>query len=180
MVDDLVVYPKSFFWTGNGELEDLTILTPGVTWLGQFEDRLSTDPLPWRMHLFHLGRAFTSGEELTISFSETWFDRDYFFNPITRVRARHSGIEYINIAVRFPASLRTYSATEMRWTMNTGPPRAVRTVDSAIDTWLGTSVRQPSAGITYGWQWKSQLYDGELAPESPSEAETPAIPGQAG
>jgi hypothetical protein len=161
LADDVLVYPRSFSWTGDGDLEDVTCLVPGHKWLGIVNAPLADDPPQWQTHLFYLGKAASKGEELTVANSETWFDHGYFFSPFVRSKARQAHLEYIEIAVRFPSRLEVYGLSEMRWSGSGGRPRVIRKNEPTADVWHGFRIKNPVPDDAVGWRWQSHLYDGE-------------------
>ncbi|HEY4810789.1 MAG TPA: hypothetical protein VIH71_06995 [Solirubrobacteraceae bacterium] len=162
LADDLLVYPRSFSWTGDGDLEDVSCLVPEHKWLGIVDVPLVGDPPQWQTHLFYLGKSTSKGDELTVANSEIWFDRDYFSNPFIRARVRQAHLEYIEIAVRFPPTLEVYDLAEMRWSNgSSGRPRVARKVEPVADMWHGFRIRNPAINEVIGWRWQSRLYDGE-------------------
>jgi hypothetical protein len=167
MADGLVVYPKAFGWTGSGWLESVRMHTSGAEWLGLRPADQRAPSARWAYHLFFLGRPLNRGEGLELQYSETWFDRDYFFSPFLRAKTPNPGQREARIAIRLPAALKPTELSEMEWgptdsvgVEDAGQPTRMRELEHLPGKWHGIRIRQPVAGTTYGFTWRSALYEG--------------------
>jgi hypothetical protein len=167
-VDGLVSYRKPFGWTGSGEHERVVVHTPGAEWLGLRLGIGGDAKSRWSYHLFHLGGPGRRGDEIVLSYSETWIDRQYFFSPFLRIVTANDHQDYLEVAVRLPEALKPSGLSEMVWDPDDAPgedaitgPRRVREVKHYVPgTWYGLHVPHPIPGKSYGLAWRSAVYDG--------------------
>jgi hypothetical protein len=139
--------------------------------LGTFPANGPTKQARWESRLFYLGRAFDADDEITLRYSETWFDREYFFGHFLRVNILGSGQEFAEVGVRLSSVLCPTYIAEMEWgarltdnPSDVGPPRRVQQLEVRPDEWQGIQVPRPVRGKSYGLSWRSGVYDGEPSP----------------
>jgi hypothetical protein len=113
----------------------------------------------WNVHLIHLGRMYSRGDEFQVRFTNLTVDQSRSFTPFNALLANHPDLKRLSFECDLPdvPGLRAYAAI---WDRSVEPPRRrdIEELERDPDGLFRHTFSSLSPGAAYGISWVD-LYD---------------------